>query len=359
MEKLVIIGGGPAGLAAAIYAARAGLNPLVIEGVPSGGQLMLTTEVENYPGFAKGILGPELIAQFREQALRFKTRFVQSNVTGIELDENKSNRIDGVYRIKTEKKVFQTSVVLITTGADAIWMGLESEQRLRGRGVSACATCDGFFFRDKTVAVIGGGDSAMEEALTLTNFAKKVYVIHRRSSFRASKIMADRVLKHNKIEVIWDSTVTEVLGTEKVEGVRIQTRDIAVDGIFVAIGHKPATEFLRNTSILLDKKGYIVTSAQDALLRAASHNSEKQCHCNHVCSSDTANQEGEELHQCECKEGSTNAATFDFNYPSQTSVPGIFAAGDCVDHRYRQAATAVGMGVAAELEIERYLTEKE
>lgn len=332
IQNIIIIGGGPAGLAAAIYAARAGLNPLVIEGVPSGGQLMLTTEVENYPGFAKGILGPDLITQFRDQALRFETQFIQENVISIEPAENRTNK---TYRVKTDNKVFQARSVLIATGADAIWMGLDSEQRLRGRGVSACATCDGFFFRDKTVAVIGGGDSAMEEALTLTNFAKKVYVIHRRSSFRASKIMADRVLKHKKIDVIWNSTVSEVLGKDMVEGIRLTLventtlpgRVLNLDGLFIAIGHKPATAFLQKSAVILDKKGYIVTSTQDALNHAK------------LCKS----------------HNSSTVLNFNYNYASATNLEGIFAAGDCVDHIYRQAATAVGMGVAAELEIERYL----
>ncbi|MCR4328937.1 MAG: FAD-dependent oxidoreductase [Candidatus Roizmanbacteria bacterium] len=337
IQNIIIVGGGPAGLAAAIYAGRAGLDPLVIEGVPSGGQLMLTTEVENYPGFAKGIQGPELIAQFREQAKRFDTKFIQENVIGIEPAENKTNKTPRTYRIKTDKQTFQAHSVLLATGADAIWMGLDSEQRLRGRGVSACATCDGFFFRDKTVAVIGGGDSAMEEALTLTTFAKKVYVIHRRSAFRASKIMADRVLKHEKIEVIWNTTVSEVIGDEKVEGIRLQSVDsvspkrevLKLDGIFVAIGHKPATDFLRDSAVVLDKKGYIVTSSQEALRYARSSKGN----------------------------GSSTDLNFNFEYASATCLTGVFAAGDCVDHTYRQAATAVGMGVAAELEIERYLNE--
>src|SRR3989338_9011457 len=362
MEKLVIIGGGPAGLSAAIYASRAKLNPLVIEGIPSGGQLMLTTEVENYPGFAKGVLGPELIRQFRDQAKRFGTRLVQENVVGIEqgedigLGENRTNKTHRTYKIKTDKKNFQARSVLIATGADAIWMGLDSEQHLRGRGVSACATCDCFFFREKVVAVVGGGDSAMEEALTLTKFAKKVYIIHRRDAFRASKIMAERVLKHGKIQVIWNSVVLEVLGKEKVEGVRLENTPpgglrstppggvdvISLDGLFIAIGHKPATAFLQKSAIQLDKKGYIVTSQQQALEQVKLCKSERGCHCEEsdVTSDDEA------------------VSVFDFNFPSMTSAKGIFAAGDCVDHVYRQAATAVGMGVAAELEIEKYLAEE-
>lgn len=341
-------------MSAAIYASRAKLNPLVIEGIPSGGQLMFTTEVENYPGFAMGILGPKLITQFRDQAKRFGTRLVQENVVGIEQGEDRTNKTrlrqgyggqaDGTYRIKTDKQTFQARSVLITTGADAIWMGLDSEQRLRGRGVSACATCDGFFFKEKVVAVIGGGDSAMEEALTLTKFAKKVYVIHRRDSFRASKIMAERVLKHEKIEVIWNNVVLEVLGKEKVEGIRIviasssphrrvprndTSQVIEVGGVFIAIGHKPATAFLQKSAVLLDKKGYIVTSGQQALEEAKA-----------------------------VKYETKPSRHFNFHYPSMTSATGIFAAGDCVDHVYRQAATAVGMGVAAELEIEKYLEEK-
>lgn len=295
VEKVIIIGGGPAGLAASIYNARADLNPLVIAGSPPGGQLTLTTEVENYPGF-ESILGPDLVLKMRKHAEKFGVRFIDQNVIKVEFsnDQNKP------HRVFTTDKTFESRIVLIATGAKAIWLGLESEQRLRGKGVSACATCDGFFFKEKTVAVVGGGDTAMEEALTLTKFAKKVYIIHRRSEFRASKIMQDRVLKNPKIEIIWNSEIKEILGNLIVSGIKTSTKEITVDGVFIAIGHKPDTDVFK-TKIELDKKGYIVVK----------------------------------------------------DY--MTTVRGVFAAGDCVDHKYRQAATAVGMGVAAALEAERYL----
>ncbi len=342
IENVIIIGGGPAGLAAAIYNARAGLKPLVIAGSPPGGQLTLTSEVENYPGF-ESIMGPDLVDKMRKHALKFGVRIVDENVIKVDFskrplevylpgkpfigDVNEARigrrQTSNETGLVTEKLL--TNSIIIATGAKALWLNLPSEQRLRGKGVSACATCDGFFFKEKTVAVIGGGDTAMEEALTLTKFAKKVYIIHRRDSFRASKIMQDRVLKHPKIEVIWNSEVKEILGKEKVEGLRLgspyrqdvkrQTsndtnfvteKQLTLDGVFLAIGHKPDTEVFKD-QIELDKKGYIVTSGESSF------------------------------------------------YKSATSVKGVFAAGDCVDHIYKQAATAVGMGVAAALEVERFL----
>lgn len=214
MDNLIIVGGGPAGLAAAIYASRANLQPLVIEGAVPGGQLTLTSDVENYPGFSKGILGPQLVQEMRLQAERFGTRFVTDNVQKIESVKNAKKVI------VSSGAIYSARVILIATGADARWLGLPSEQKLRGKGVSACATCDGFFFKNKVVAVLGGGDSAMEDALVLTRFATKVYVIHRRDTFRASKIMQDRVLKHPKIEVIFNAEVVEIVGEEKVTGVK-------------------------------------------------------------------------------------------------------------------------------------------
>lgn len=295
-ENVIIIGGGPAGLAASIYNARAGLNPLVIAGSPPGGQLTLTTEVENYPGF-ESILGPDLVTKMRKHAEKFGVRFIDQNVVKVEF----SHESNGTHKTHVTNKTYESHAVIIATGAKALWLGLESEQRLRGKGVSACATCDGFFFRNKIVAVVGGGDTALEEALTLTKFAQKVYIIHRRGEFRASKIMQDRVLKNPKIEVIWNSAVEEVVGEKKVEGVRLSPEKLlTLDGVFIAIGHKPDTDVFKN-HIDLDQKGYIVVK----------------------------------------------------DY--MTSVPGVFAAGDCADHKYRQAATAVGMGVAAALEVERYL----
>lgn len=316
--NVIIIGGGPAGLAAAVYNARADLKPFVIAGAPSGGQLMLTSDVENYPGF-ESILGPDLIAKMRSHAARFGTKFIDENVKSVDFSKKpfKLTTSDG-------KEHFSKSV-LIATGASALWLGLESEQRLRGKGVSACATCDGFFFRDKIVAVVGGGDTAMEEALFLTKFATQVYIIHRRDSFRASKIMQQRVLDHQKIKVLWNTQIEEVLGQDKVEGLRLKNENLKVDGLFLAIGHKPDTDFLKDSGVLLDKKGYIKTSGWIAW--EMKKNSEFKI----------------------------QNSEFGFNYQYATSVAGVFAAGDCVDYIYRQAGTAVGMGIAAALEVERYL----
>ncbi len=306
IENVIIIGGGPAGLAAAIYTARANVKPLLFAGSPSGGQLMLTSEVENYPGF-DSILGPELVLKMKAQAEKFGTRVIEENV----LKVNFTQRPFKVY--SSLQNYIEANTVLIATGAKALWLGLESETRLRAKGISACATCDGFFFRNKVVGVVGGGDTAMEEALTLAKSSTKVYVIHRKDAFRASKIMQDRVLSHPQIEVLWNTQVIEVLGENKVEGVKLQVgvqeKTVSVDGLFIAIGHKPDTNLFKE-QIALDEEGYVVTSSQRTLSSL---------------------------------------------YPSMTSVEGVFAAGDCVDHVYRQAATAVGMGVAAALEIERFL----
>lgn len=327
MEKLIIIGGGPAGLAAALYASRAQLNPLVIEGFPAGGQLTLTSEVENYPGFPKGIMGPELIKNFRDQTLRFNTRFVSENVTEVAKTEK------GFEVTVQSGAKYEGQTVLVSTGADAKWLGLESEQRLRGRGVSACATCDGFFFKDKEIAVIGGGDSAMEEATYLTKFANKVTLIHRRDTFRASKIMQQRVIENPKIEILYNTEVVEVLGESMVEGLRLETTDVdgsksertlKVQGLFLAIGHIPTTSFLKNTGVNLDEKGYIYTSDRVAL-----------------------------------EQNSSMIPNYNLSFRYATNIEGLFAAGDCTDYQYRQAGTAVGMGIAAELEIEKYLSEKE
>ncbi len=321
------MGGGPSGLSAAIYAARAALGPLVIEGVPPGGQLMLTTEVENYPGFHKGILGPELISIFRQQAERFGTRFLTDKVLSV--------KPEGEYiHVQTANAQISARTVLVATGADAMWLGLASEQRLRGKGVSACATCDGFFFRDKVVGVVGGGDTAMEEANFLTKFVKKAYIIHRRDEFRASKIMQERALANPKVEAVYNAVVEEVLGEDKVTGVKLKIQNskskiqnLELDGLFIAIGHRPATEFLDGSGVELDRKGYVVTSERFAWDYAKSQIQNPNFKYN-----------------------------LDFKY--MTSVEGIFAAGDCVDHVYRQAGTAVGMGIAAELEIEKWLEEK-
>lgn len=336
LENVVIIGGGPAGLAAALYASRANLNPLVFAGSPPGGQLTLTSDVENYPGF-ESILGPELVQKMRKQTENFGTRIFDENVLDVDFSQKilklkiSESALKKVYPESTDLSHINAKSVIIATGAKALWLGLESEQRLRGKGVSACATCDGFFFRNKIVAVIGGGDTAMEESLTMTKFAQKVYVIHRRDSFRASKIMQERVLNHPHIEVIWNSVIEEIVGEQKVEGLKLknqnlETRNLQLDGVFVAIGHKPDTDLFKE-KIELDQKGYIVTSLMKAWTRALK------------------------------KDTNETADKFDFHYQTATSVPGVFAGGDCVDYMYRQAATAGGMGVAAALDVERYLAD--
>ncbi len=312
-EKVIIIGGGPAGLSAAIYLARAGLSPLVFAGSPPGGQLTLTSEVENFPG-QESILGGELIEKIRAQALKFGAKILDQNITKVDLSGSKK-------QVSTVEKNYYSASLIIATGAKALWLNVEGEQRLRGKGVSACATCDGFFFKDKVVAVIGGGDTAMEEALTLTKFAKKVYIIHRRDSFRASKIMQERVFANPKIEIIWNATVEEIMGEQKVEGIKIARKNheiLSLDGVFVAIGHKPDTEIFAG-QIELDEKGYVITSE-----RAAYENIKYQI--------------------SNIKNSSKIADIYDlkkynFNFKTATSAVGVFAAGDCVDYIYRQAAT--------------------
>ena len=303
-ERLVIIGSGPSGLTAAIYAARAGLQPLMIEGSAAGGQLMLTTEVENYPGFPDGIMGPEMMQLFRQQAERFETRFITADVTRVDF----SQRPFGIWIGDDE---YRSDAVIISTGASARWLEVPGEERLRGHGVSACATCDGFFFREKEITVVGGGDSAMEEALFLTKFASKVTIVHRRDEFRASKIMTRRALDHPKIEVRWNSVIDEILGEDTVTGVTLrnvktgETEDFPADGVFMAIGHDPNTALFKGL-LELNEKGYL--------------------------------------------EAFENTAT---------SVPGVFGAGDVVDFTYRQAITAAGMGCQAAIDAERWLTNQE
>ncbi|HEY1075047.1 MAG TPA: thioredoxin-disulfide reductase [Patescibacteria group bacterium] len=302
--KVAIIGSGPAGLTAAIYAGRALLNPFVIAGREVGGQLMTTTDVENFPGFPGGVMGPELMTKMREQAERFEVDFLEENVVSIDTQAKP-------FSIKTESHSLTADAVILATGASAKWLGLPSEQRLRGHGVSSCATCDGFFFRGKEIAVIGGGDSAMEEATFLTRFASKVYLVHRREEFRASKIMLEKAKSDPKIEFVLNSEIEEVLGEEKVSGLKIknnQTNEVStlsVEGVFVAIGHQPNSGFLAG-AIEVDATGYVVIK--------------------------------DDYH---------------------TSVPGIFVAGDLHDHKYRQAITAAGAGCAAALEAERYLARKD
>ena len=300
-KKVIILGSGPAGLTAALYTARANLNPLVIGGVEWGGQLMLTTDVENYPGFVDGIKGPDLMENFRKQAKRFGAEIINENVTSVDFRKNP-------FQVSTAENNYNANTIIIATGANSKWLGLSSEQKLIGRGVSSCATCDGFFFKNKNIVVVGGGDSAMEESLFLTKFANKVTVIHRRAKLRASKIMQERAFKNNKIEFVWDSEIVDVIGENSVTGIKIkniktnQVSDMEVQGLFVAIGHKPNTDFLKG-QIDLNEKGYVI------------HNG------------------------------------------TRTNINGVFVAGDVYDFRYRQAVTAAGHGCQAAIDVEKFIEE--
>jgi thioredoxin reductase (NADPH) len=344
VQNVIIIGGGAAGLSAAIYLARAGLTPLIFAGSPPGGQLMLTSEVENFPG-RESILGGELIDVMRKQAQKFGGIIRDENVLSVDLTKD----IKLVNDVKTKS-------VIIATGAKALWMGLDSETRLRGKGVSACATCDAFFFKNKIVAVIGGGDSALEEALTLTKFASKVYIIHRRAEFKASKIMQKRVLEHEKIKIIWNAQVEEVLGAQRVEGLKLKQIQlnstdstnvtIEVGGVFVAIGHRPDTDLFKG-QIELDEKGYVHTSSTVALENLKFEISNFKSNSN---LKDLNIENSLKIKNLKLK-----IQKFDTMYSTQTSVNGVFGAGDCVDHVYKQASTAAGMGVQAALDSERWL----
>jgi thioredoxin reductase (NADPH) len=303
--RVAIVGSGPAGLTAALYCARAELKPLVLAGVPAGGQLLITTDVENFPGFPEGIQGPELVDRMRRQAERFGAEFVDDHVTKVTFGRPPFELATGAHG------TVRAEAVIVATGANARWLGLPSEQRLQGHGISACATCDGFFFKGRELAVVGGGDSAMEEALFLTNFATHVTVIHRRERLRASSIMQERARHHPKISFLLGTEVREVLGADRVEGLRIveiatgAERELRVGGLFVAIGHVPATDIFRGV-LALDAEGYV------------------------------------KVHD-----------------GTRTSVDGVFAAGDVHDRRYRQAVSAAGSGCMAAIDAERWLAERE
>jgi len=303
-RRVIIVGSGPAGYTAAIYAARAELEPLVIAGLRFGGQLMLTTEVENYPGFPEGVTGPEMMELFQKQAERFGTEIIRDDVTAVDCSARP-------FGVKTADRSFTADAVILAMGASAKWLGIDSEQRLMNRGVSACATCDGALFRGKPMAVVGGGDTALEEALFLARFATKVFVIHRRDSLRGSKIMQERALDHEKIEFVWDSVVDEIVGEKSVTGVRTrnvktdQIQELAVEAVFIAIGHEPNTKLVRD-QIDLNPVGYIAVVP-----------------------------------------GS-----------SRTNIEGVFACGDAMDPVYRQAVTAAGTGCMAAIDAERWLAEQ-
>jgi thioredoxin reductase (NADPH) len=299
-SKLIIVGSGPAGLTAAIYAARANLEPIVLAGSAPGGQLMLTSDVENYPGFPLGIQGPELMTAFREQAERFGTRIIDVDIDRVDFSGRP-------FRLWARGVEYRAESVIVATGASALWLGLDSETRLRGRGVSACATCDGFFFRDREIAVVGGGDTAFEEATYLTRFASKIHLLHRRDEFRASRIMVERAQANPKIEIHTNTAIDEVLGDAKVEGLKLrdtatgEARTMPIEGIFIAIGYRPNTEAFRDW-LEVDAKGYLVIT--------------------------------DETH---------------------SKIDGVFIAGDVHDHRYRQAVTAAGDGCKAAIDAERWL----
>lgn len=306
-HRVIVIGSGPAGLTAAIYAARANLAPFVIEGEPSstsdqpGGQLMLTTDVENFPGFPEGIMGPELMMRFRDQAARFGATFLTGKATKVEFGEKP-------LKVHVRDQVFTADSVIISTGAQSLMLGLEAEERLIGHGLSTCATCDGFFFRGKEIAVVGGGDSAIEEATFLTKFASKVTLIHRRDSFRASKIMQDRALNNPKIEMLWNTAVTDIVGKDQLESISLKNTvtgaesSMNVAGLFIAIGHRPNTDVFKGV-IDMEDSGYLITRPDS----------------------------------------------------TYTNIEGVFACGDVKDHVYRQAITAAGSGCMAAIDTERWL----
>jgi len=317
IRNVIIIGSGPAGLTAAIYLSRANLKPLLVAGVKWGGQLMLTTEVENYPGFVDGIQGPDLMDKVRKQAERFGTEIITDDVTAVDFSKRPFEIYTGSPPPQGSGEVYKTKSVVIATGAETKWLGLPNEKKLIGRGISSCAPCDAFFFKDKKVIVVGGGDSAMEEALVLTKFATEVTIVHRRDEFRASKIMIDKAKNNPKIKFILNSLVTDVLGEAKVEGVKIKNvkdekvSEMTIDGIFVAIGHLPVTNLFKG-QLELDEKGYIKRAIVDS-------------------------------------RSSIDA------YQMMTSVDGVFVAGDVHDVHFKQAVTAAGYGCQAALEVEKWI----
>jgi thioredoxin reductase (NADPH) len=300
LENVIIIGSGPAGYTAALYTSRAELKPVLFSGIEPGGQLTTTTDVENFPGFPEGIQGPELMQKFRDQAVKFGTKIIDKAVDKVDFKATP-------FKVWVGSDEYHAKSIIVATGASAMWLGLDNEQKLRGKGVSSCATCDGFFFKDKDIVLVGGGDVAMEDAIFLTKFVKSVKVLVRKDKLRASKIMQERVKKNPKIEFIWNTEVVDVLGENKVEGVKVKNNktneesEIACEGLFVAIGHKPNTEIFKD-QLELDKKNYLVLKDH-----------------------------------------------------SMTSIEGVFGAGDVHDHEYRQAVTAAGMGCAAAIEAERWL----
>jgi thioredoxin reductase (NADPH) len=306
IRDVIVIGSGPAGLTAALYLARANLKPLVLAGNQPGGQLMITTEVDNFPGFPEGIQGPVLMQQMVDQAKRFGAEIINENVTKV--DFSRKDADSGPLRMWIGETEYLSKAVVVATGASAMWLGLESETRLRGHGVSACATCDGFFFKNKNIAVVGGGDTAVEEATFLTRFASQVTIIHRRDTLRASKIMQDKAKNDPKISFLWDSVVEEVLGDEKVSGLKIKNvktndvKDMPFDGLFLAIGHKPNTSIFKDSGLVFDDGGYLVAE-----------------------------------------------------HDTWSKLDGVFLAGDVVDHEYRQAITAAGSGCKAAIDVERWL----
>ena len=301
---VLIIGSGPSGLTAGIYTSRAALKPLILAGIKWGGQLMLTSEVENYPGFPEGIMGPELMERMKQQAIRFGTDVKEEQVVSVDFSKRP-------FTVKTESNEYQGKSVIIATGADTVWLGVKGEEKLIGRGISSCAPCDAFFYRNKNVIVVGGGDSAMEEALVLTKFASHVTVVHRRGEFRASKIMQDRVRNHEKIDILWNTTIEEIIGDHKVEKVKLATDgkiyEKQIDGIFVAVGHLPNSKLFEG-KLELDSKGFVKRIPTD-------------------------------------------------QYKTATTIDGVFVAGDIHDHHYKQAVTAAAYGCEAALEVEKWLEE--